>query len=152
MDKRGLFQLRPTYDYLRTSWEDEWFSVRRTGFRVLPADAMTVYAAQGSTFEAVIADMQRPPNFDAAKHWLACYVMLSRAKTLEGFLVLRPATRQELSAKPPQYLLDELARLEVRGSRAQDPRQTRYLSGQLTSRRSRQPSHGSILQGLKKLH
>ena len=74
---------------------------------------MTVYAAQGSTFEAVIADMQRPPNFDAAKHWLACYVMLSRAKTLEGFLVLRPATRQELSAKPPQYLLDELARLEA---------------------------------------
>ena len=74
---------------------------------------MTVYAAQGSTFEAVIADMQRPPNFDSAKHWLACYVMLSRAKSLEGFLVLRPATRQELSAKPPQYLLDELARLEA---------------------------------------
>ena len=30
---------------------------------------------------------------------------------MDGFLVLRPATRQELSAKPPQYLLDELDRL-----------------------------------------
>ena len=38
--------------------------------------------------------------------------MLSRAKTLEGFLVLRPATRTQLSARPAQYLLDELQRLQ----------------------------------------
>ena len=38
--------------------------------------------------------------------------MLSRAKSLEGFLISRPATRAELSARPPQYLLDEIARLE----------------------------------------
>ena len=59
----------------------------------VPADTITVYAAQGSTFEAVVADMQKPLNYDAAQHWLACYVMLSRAESLEGFLVLRPATR-----------------------------------------------------------
>ena len=25
IDRHGLFQLRPTYDYLRVCWEDEWF-------------------------------------------------------------------------------------------------------------------------------
>eukprot|EP00973_Karenia_brevis_P042554 5892242-Karenia_brevis.AAC.1 len=77
----------------------------------MPADTITVYAAQGSTYDAVVADMQRPPNLELAKYWLACYVVLSRARSLEGFLVLRPATRTELSARPPQYLLDELDRL-----------------------------------------
>jgi len=111
LDRRGLFQLRPTYDYLRAHHEDAYFSVRRTTFLAMPADTITVYAAQGSTYDAVVADMQRPPNYDTAKHWLACYVMLSRARSLEGFLVLRPATRKELAARPPQYLLDELDRL-----------------------------------------
>ncbi len=112
MDRRGLFQLRPQVDYLRVKAGDEHFSVRRMNFLTSPADTFTVYAAQGGTYDAVIADMQRPPNLRLDKHWLACYVMLSRARSIEGFLVLRPATRAELSARPPQYLLDELARLE----------------------------------------
>ena len=102
VDRRGLFQLGPTYDYLRVKHEDTYFTVRRTSFMASPADTMTVYAAQGSTFDAVVADMQRPPNLDLSKHWLACYVMLSRARSLEGFLVLRPATRAELQARPPK--------------------------------------------------
>ena len=56
--------------------------------------------------------MQRPKNLAAAKHWLACYVMISRAIDVDGFLVLRPATRKEVETRPPQYLLDELRRLE----------------------------------------
>ena len=111
LDKRGLFQMRPTYGYLRAQVENEYITVRRTTFLATPADTITVYSAQGSTFDAVIADMQRPPNLDMDKHWLACYVMLSRATTLEGFLVLRLAKREELSHKPPKYLLDELDRL-----------------------------------------
>ena len=111
VNKRGLFQLRPSFDYLRARHGAEYFSVRRTSFLVMPADTLTVYAAQGSTFDAVIADMQRPPNLDHAKHWLACYVMLSRARSIEGFLLLRPAAKKELENRPPQYLLDELARL-----------------------------------------
>ena len=55
---------------------------------------------------------QKPPNLDPSKHWLACYVMLSRAESLDGFLLARPATRNELCTRPPKYLLDELARLE----------------------------------------
>jgi len=112
MDRRGLFQVKPDCDYLRVAIGNDYISVRRTSLYVTPADTITVYAAQGGTYEAVIADMQRPPNLDSAKHWLACYVMISRARSLEGFLMLRPATRKDLSAKPPQYLLDELHRLE----------------------------------------
>ena len=73
---------------------------------------MLVFAAQGSSYDAVIADMKRPPNLDLGCHWLACYVMLSRARSLDGFFVLRPASRQELAAKLPQYLFDEMERLE----------------------------------------
>ena len=79
----------------------------------MPADSMTVYAAQGNTYHAVIADMEKPPNLGSDEHWLACYVMLSRAKTLEGLLILRPALRHQLSRKPPQNLLDEMDRLQL---------------------------------------
>ena len=96
IDRKGIFQLRPTYDYLNVKLGEEYMKVRRTTFFAHPADTITVYAAQGGTFDAVIADMSRPPNFDNGKHWLACYVMLSRAKSLEGFLVLRPATLKDL--------------------------------------------------------
>ena len=116
INRRGLFQLRPAYDYIRHRVGEEYITVRRTTFHASPADTITVYAAQGGTFDAVVADMKRPPNLDGAKHWLACYVMLSRATSLDGFLVLRPATRMELSARPPKYLLDELERLEKAGS------------------------------------
>ena len=62
IDTRGLFQLRPTYDYLRACHENVYFSVRRTSFLATPADTITVYAAQGNTYEAVVADMQKPPR------------------------------------------------------------------------------------------
>ena len=112
IDRRGFFQLRPTYEYISAKVGEEYFKVRRTTFQATPADTMTVYAAQGSTFDAVIVDMERPPNLDLAKHWLACYVMLSRARSLDGLLILRPATLKELSSRPPKYMLDELDRLE----------------------------------------
>ena len=112
VDKRGLFQIRPTFDYLRAKFENDYFSVRRSTFLIKPADTITVYAAQGSTFDAVIADMQKPPQMGQTTHWLACHVMLSRAKSIEGLLVLRPAARDQLSARPSQFLLDELDRLE----------------------------------------
>ena len=72
---------------------------------------MTVWAAQGSTFDAVVVDMKVPPGMDPFTHWLACYVMLSRARSVEGLLVLRGADRIQLSQKPPAYILKEIDRL-----------------------------------------
>ena len=111
VDRTGLFQLRPTYKYLSATWEDETFSIRRTTFQVLPADTIIVYGAQGGTFDAVIADMKKPPSMDSDTHWLACYVMLSRSRSLEGLLILRPALLSELSRPPPAFLKKELERL-----------------------------------------
>ena len=85
IDRRGLFQIRPDCEYLSAKVGAEYISVRRTGFKVTPADTITVYAAQGGTFEAAVADMQRPLNLNIGKHWLACYVMMSRAKHVDGF-------------------------------------------------------------------
>ena len=111
-NRRGLFQLQPKQEHLRRKvGEDAHIQVRRTGFAVAPADARIVYQAQGETYKAVIADMQRPPRMEMATHWLACYVMMSRATSLAGFLILRPASRAELDKRPPQYLVGELDRL-----------------------------------------
>ena len=112
VDRRGLFTMRPTSEYFKcASAKNRYINVRRTQYTVLPADTRIVYAAQGETFEAVIADMQRPPRMPLDTFWLACYVMLSRATSLEGVLILRPAARGDLSRPPPRFLVEEIDRL-----------------------------------------
>eukprot|EP00973_Karenia_brevis_P042010 5816312-Karenia_brevis.AAC.1 len=98
-DRRGLFLLRPTTDYFTmTTLAGKSVQVRRTQFSVAPASSRIVYNAQGEGFDAIIVDLARPPSMSAEVHWLACYVMLSRARSLEGLLILRLASRSELSA------------------------------------------------------
>ena len=43
----------------------------------------------------------------------AAYVMLSRVVSFDRLAILRPFDEQVLRMKPPQNLLDELARLEL---------------------------------------
>ena len=45
MDRRGLFQLRPEYDYLNVRVGEEYFKVCRTTLQVMPADTKTVHTA-----------------------------------------------------------------------------------------------------------
>ena len=112
MSRHGLFQLRPAQVHLRRKVEkDKFINIKRSQFAVLPSDTKIVYAAQGETYEAMVADMLKPPLMSYDIYWLACYVMLSRAKSLEGFLVLRPALKADLDRKPPQDLVDEIDRL-----------------------------------------
>ena len=113
-DRKGLFQLRPTCEYLRATWEEETFSVRRTTFKVLPADTIIVYGAQGGTFDAAIVDMKKPPSMDADTHWLACYVMLSRATTAKDLLVLRAPDKEFLKRGPPADLAARLRTFTAR--------------------------------------
>ena len=110
--RRGLFQLEPSTMYLpKVLGKDVKIKVRRIQFPVVPADVRTVYGAQGENWDAIIADMERPPNMVVGTHWLACYVMISRARTLEGLLILRPATFAELNRGAPEYLVKEIDRL-----------------------------------------
>ena len=59
----------------------------------------------------MVADLDRPPRVEKSTHWLACYVMLSRAKTLHGLLIPRLAQRGDLTRGAPQYLIGEIDRL-----------------------------------------
>ncbi len=70
-----------------------------------------VWGAQGESWNAVIADMAKPPKMSLDLHWLACYVMISRARTLDGLLLLRLATQEELNHGAPSDLRAEVDRL-----------------------------------------
>lgn len=120
VNRRDLSQLRPGVAYLRVaSGKDKYMSVRGTQFPVLPGDMCIVYGAQGETFDAVLLDMQRPPRMELGIHWLACYVMISRATSINELLVPRSASYAELNSPPPRKLLDEIDRLlpEEQGAR-----------------------------------
>ena len=53
----------------------------------------------------------KPPRMTPEVHWLAVYVMLSRARTLDGILLLRNAEKEQLECGPPEYLVQETERL-----------------------------------------
>jgi hypothetical protein len=117
-DRRGLFILNPSQKNLRppavrclSPSKGVSITVTRVQFPVEPADVCIVYGAQGQSWDAVIADMERAPRWSLDDHWLSCYVMISRARTLEGLLLLRLATREELNRGAPAYLLAEIDRL-----------------------------------------
>jgi ubiquitin C-terminal hydrolase len=110
--RRGLFILEPSKaDIRRTLSREMKITVTRVQFAVWPADVCTVYGAQGESWNAVIADMAKPPKMSLDLHWLACYVMISRARTLEGLLLLRLATQEELNHGAPSDLRAEVDRL-----------------------------------------
>ena len=111
-DRRGLFLLYPETKYLKRLLADGTsLQVRRTHFPLVPADTRIVYGAQGEGFPATVLDMALPPGMKAEVHWLANYVMLSRATSIDGLLILRLASRAQLTAGAPQYLKDEIDRL-----------------------------------------
>ena len=87
--------------------------MRRTHYPLIPADTRIVYGSQGEGFPCSIVDMELPPLMGGAVHWLANYVMLSRASDLDGLLILRLATREQLTRGAPEYLKAEMQRLTV---------------------------------------
>lgn len=112
VDRRGLFLLGPHTDYFQYELgAGEGLTIRRTHFSVLPADTRVVYSAQGEGFKASVADMAKPPLMSPEVHWLANYVMVSRATDLSGFLTLRLPRREDLTRGAPKYLVDEMDRL-----------------------------------------
>ena len=77
----------------------------------MPADCRIVYNAQGEGFDAAVLDMALPPGMKPEIHWLANYVMLSRVRSIDGLLILRLASREQLTIGAPDYLKEEAARL-----------------------------------------
>ena len=109
LDRRGLFLLRPHTEHFTF----EKMHVKRVGFPVYDASVKIVYGAQGEQYAATVVDLAQPPGMikDDALFWLACYVMLSRAESLDGLLITRLCERRKLEKGAPQFLRDEVDRL-----------------------------------------
>ncbi|KAH9852943.1 hypothetical protein C2E23DRAFT_709153, partial [Lenzites betulinus] len=82
-------------------------SVSRKQLPLLPAYAYTDYKSQGKSLTRAIVDIE------SANSLQGIYVMLSRVRSLEGLLVLRPFSVAKLCARLSQELRQELARIDV---------------------------------------
>lgn len=81
--------------------------IHRTQIPLAPAFAITAHKAQGQTLPYVVIDLESSRSCEAA------YVMVSRAKSLKGLIVLRPFARKRISSHMNQQLRQELDRLEM---------------------------------------
>ncbi|KZT31430.1 hypothetical protein SISSUDRAFT_963234, partial [Sistotremastrum suecicum HHB10207 ss-3] len=68
---------------------------------VLPCFAMTVYKAQGQTMDRVTIDLAECRGTEEP------YVMISRATSLTGLIVLRPFPSHKLRCPPSQEYRNE---------------------------------------------
>ncbi|KAI9059158.1 hypothetical protein FKP32DRAFT_1535286, partial [Trametes sanguinea] len=68
---------------------------------------MTAHKAQGQTFTTVIVDLAGCVGTEAP------YVMLSRATSLDGVVILRPFDFKKISCRQSEDLRKECARLRV---------------------------------------
>ena len=101
-ERKDLFLLYPETKYLKRRLADGTsLQVRRTHFPLAPADTRIVYGAQGKGFNATVLDMALPPGMKSEVHWLVNYVMLSRATSIDGLLILRLASREQLTTGAP---------------------------------------------------
>ncbi|KLO12580.1 hypothetical protein SCHPADRAFT_803817, partial [Schizopora paradoxa] len=66
---------------------------------------MTDYKSQGRTMDKVIIDLQSTRTRQSA------YVMLSRVRSLDGLLILRPFEPKKLKAEFDPELRSEMSRL-----------------------------------------
>jgi len=113
VDRRGLFTIRPQPVHLQheLTGGKKTISIKRLGYQIMPADTRIDYGAQGEGWHAVVGDLARPPMVTARAHWVHMYVILSRARSLEGFLAVRLPEREDMNARPPVYLMEEIERL-----------------------------------------
>ena len=107
VNRQGLFLLRPHTAYFK----HDKIHVKRVQFPVFDASVRIVYSAQGEEFEATVADLAKPHEMLPDVFWLASYVMISRARSLEGLLFTRMCSREALEKGAPPYLLEEIDRL-----------------------------------------
>lgn len=80
--------------------------IKRTQIPILPAFAMTAHKAQGQTMTNVVVDLE------SCKGTEAPYVMISRVKSLDGLLILRPFKRQKIQCRQSEDVRREMRRLE----------------------------------------
>ncbi|TFK91096.1 hypothetical protein K466DRAFT_446434, partial [Polyporus arcularius HHB13444] len=68
---------------------------------------ITAHKSQGQTFSRVIVDLQSCTGTEAP------YVMLSRAKSLDGVIVLRPFKFSKITCNQSGDIRKEVVRLDI---------------------------------------
>ena len=111
-DRKGIFIVYPdTTRRFNVVLNGIPWKVKRTQLNLNPANSIIVYGAQGESFDSAIVDLGIPPGQSPTLFWLACYVMLTRCKDLNGVLILRLPRRSELEVGPPANVVAEMDRL-----------------------------------------
>ncbi|OJT07088.1 ATP-dependent DNA helicase PIF1 [Trametes pubescens] len=81
-------------------------SIARQQLPIIPAYAYTDYKSQGKSLTHAIVDL------DSANSLQGIYVMLSRVRSLQGLLILRPFSVSKLCGRLSQELREELGRID----------------------------------------
>ena len=104
---------------LKIGEENEKIEVIRWQFPLLHGMLRTAYSAQGLTLDGgVLVDLRRAGGLEDDDWWLAIYVMLTRARTLENVILLGMTDQVEdlLRRGPPAYLRELTDKLEAKGA------------------------------------
>ncbi|TDL13843.1 hypothetical protein BD410DRAFT_695407, partial [Rickenella mellea] len=67
---------------------------------------ITAHKAQGQTLSQALIDLQ------SCKGTEAPYVMVSRVKSLDGLVILRPFSKKKITCRQSEELRNELRRLQ----------------------------------------
>ncbi|KAJ3772896.1 hypothetical protein FB446DRAFT_620253, partial [Lentinula raphanica] len=67
---------------------------------------MTAHKSQGSTFESVVIDLNSCTGTERP------YVMLSRVRSLDGLVILRPFPKSKISCRQSEDVRVEVRRLQ----------------------------------------
>jgi hypothetical protein len=86
--------------------------ISRRQLPITPAYAITDSCAQGKTLDKVIVDLTLPPNRRLASP-ASNYVALSRVTSLDGLLILRPWSEQDVAVPVNSDLKEEIERLSI---------------------------------------
>ncbi|KAJ3551346.1 hypothetical protein NM688_g4757 [Phlebia brevispora] len=105
LQEKEIPVLPETKDWsVRHPFSGALLGLTRTQVALQPAYAFTCHRVQGQTFEKVVIDLESCSGTEAP------YVMLSRARSLDGVAILRPFLKKRIRGKVNKDLLYEFDR------------------------------------------
>lgn len=107
LPERHVVALEDTQSFdLRHPFSGKNINIKRAQLPIVPAFAMTVYKAQGQTLSHAIIDLASCSGTESP------YVMVSRVKSIDGLLILRPFSETKITCRMSEDGRRESKRLE----------------------------------------
>lgn len=108
LPEKHVVSIRDTVDlHFVDPYSQKKMKISRTQVPIVPAFAMTAHKAQGQTLEKAIIDLESCSGTESP------YVMVSRVKSLQGLLILRPFVIDRIRSRPSEDCRKEASRLEI---------------------------------------